>query len=89
MSMYWPEHGVAVEIVDDKASPAFDREAHPDVTVLALTTDQIRDPKAFDAFAHRLAHHLGCTIPPDTEQTRAARAALRAQLFGSSAPQNR
>ena len=86
MSLYWPDQGVAVDIVDDPASQPFDRESNPDVRVLELTCDQIRDPEAFDDFAETLAFALGEEPPERTDEWVERNRRLRQTLFGADEP---
>lgn len=84
MSLYWPEYRIALEIVDDPASPPFDATAHPDVTVIPITCAQLEDPDAFDEFARMLARRMGAAPAPIDPASVARRKALHQALFGTA-----
>ncbi|WP_139650626.1 hypothetical protein [Raoultibacter phocaeensis] len=84
MSLYWPEANLALDIIDDPGRSPFDREAHPDATVLSVTCAQIRDPEALDELSRVIACHLGADLPPETPTFRAKRRALHRSLFGDA-----
>lgn len=88
MSLYWEKGNVAVEIADDPLCEPFDREAHPDATVLQITCEELMDAQAFGRFARTLAAHLdGTDVPADRiDRAFASKQELtREGLFGGSA----
>lgn len=84
MSLYWPEHNIALEIEDDPASKPFDIAAHPDTTVIRVTCAQIEDPEALEEIARQLAFRMGANLPPTDAVSIARRRALHRTLFGST-----
>lgn len=84
MSLYWPESKVAIDIVDDPARRPFDRAAHPDVTVIEVTCEQLMDPDAFDRVAQELIAHMDVEPPPVNDpEYRKRRRMLHQTLFGT------
>lgn len=81
MALYWPEQGVALEIVDDPLAKPFDRVAHPGVRVIQTTCDEIADFGRFNLLMLRVAHELGATPPPCTPEILARRRALHRTLM--------
>ena len=81
MCIYWREQRVAVEIVGLDDEP-FDREKHPDTTVLSITPEEIMDPEAFSAFARTLARHFDDVEEPEDDAALLTKQALlRRQLL--------
>lgn len=81
MSLYWPEHHIALEIVDGPANKPFDIAADPDATVIPVTCAQIEDPEAFDTIARALAQRMGTALPSTDPASTAKRRALHRSLF--------
>lgn len=88
MSLYWPEHNIALEIEDDPASKPFDIAAYPDTTVIRVTRAQIEDPEAVEEIARQLALRMGANLPPTDAVSIARRRALHRTLFGSTSTHN-
>ena len=80
--MYWPEHHIALEIVDDPASKPFDIAVDPDATVIPITCAQMNDPEVFEEIARALAQRMGTALPPTDPASVAKRRALHQALFG-------
>ena len=58
MALYWPEQGVALEIVDDPLAEPFDRAAHPGVRVIQTTCDELADLDRCNRVMTRVAREL-------------------------------
>lgn len=65
MALYWPEDGVALEVVDDPESVPFTGEE--DVEVIRVTSDQLEDPEELKELAQLLAELLDEDDPEDLD----------------------
>lgn len=86
MSLYWPEFGIALELTDDEGSSLFDREAHPEVRVLSMSSRELMDEEAFDGVAREVASALGSDASEPTEEWIEAHRNLRRALFRADLP---
>ena len=84
MALYWPEQGVALEIVDDPRAEPFDRTAHPGVRVIQTTCDELADFDRCNRVMTRVARELGATPPPSTPELLARRRALHERLMAET-----
>lgn len=65
MALYWPDRGIALEVVDDPNSTPFSGDA--DVEILQVTSESLEDPDEFDAFVEQLADALDEDSPDDLD----------------------
>ncbi len=84
MALYWPEQGVALEIVDDPQAEPFDRAAHPGVRVIQTTCDELADFDRLSRLMARVARELGAAQPPCTPGLPARRRALHEMLMAET-----
>lgn len=84
MALYWPEQGVALEIVDDPLAESFDRAAHPGVRVIQTTCDELADFDRLSRLMARVARELGAAQPPCTPGLPARRRALHEMLMAET-----
>ena len=84
MALYWPEQGVALEIVDDPLAEPFDRAAHPGVRVIQTTCDELADFDWLSRLMARVARELGAAQPPCTPGLPARRRALHEMLMAET-----
>lgn len=84
MALYWPEQGVALEIVDDPLAEPFDRAAHPGVRVIQTTCDELADFARLSRLMARVARELGAAQPPCTPGLPARRRALHEMLMAET-----
>lgn len=84
MALYWPEQGVALEIVDDPLAEPFDRAAHPGVRVIQITCDELADFDRLSRLMARVARELGAAQPPCTPGLPARRRALHEMLMAET-----
>lgn len=84
MALYWPEQGVALEIVDDPLAEPFDRAAHPWVRVIQTTCDELADFDRLSRLMARVARELGAAQPPCTPGLPARRRALHEMLMAET-----
>ena len=84
MALYWPELGVALEIVDDPLAEPFDRAAHPGVRVIQTTCDELADFDRLSRLMARVARELGAAQPPCTPGLPARRRALHEMLMAET-----
>ena len=80
--MCWPDHKVAVEIVDDPLAKPFDRKAHPDFTVLEVTQAELLDWEASLKFHEKLCRLLDAPFPGNDPEWRKANKRLHEMTFG-------
>lgn len=84
MALYWPEQGVALEIVDDPLAEPFDRAAHPGVRVIQTTCDELADFDRLSRLMARVARELDAAQPPCTPGLPARRRALHEMLMAET-----
>lgn len=84
MALYWPEQGVALEIVDDPLAEPFDRAAHPGVRVIQTMCDELADFDRLSRLMARVARELGAAQPPCTPGLPARRRALHEMLMAET-----
>ena len=84
MALYWPEQGVALEIVDDPLAEPFDRAAPPGVRVIQTTCDELADFDRLSRLMARVARELGAAQPPCTPGLPARRRALHEMLMAET-----
>lgn len=65
MALFWPEQGIALEVIDDPASTPF--VGDEDVEVIRVLSEDLEDREGLDALAHRLAEALDEEIPDEFE----------------------
>lgn len=78
MALYWPDRGVALEVVDDPTSTPF--LGDEDVEVMQVTSEELEDPDEFDAFVEQLADMLGEEVPDDFDDDRQKERWLRSLI---------
>lgn len=83
MALYWPQHGIAIQIDDDPYSMPFDEEAYPDATVYHITCEQVCDTESMSALAHHIARQHGIELDPDIDSMISSRQASLYTLFGA------
>lgn len=72
MALYWPEEGVALEVVDDMDSTPFTGPAN--VRVIRVTSDDLHDPYAMNDVIELLFSELEEEVPDEEgERERALR----------------
>ena len=84
MALYWPQHGIAIQIDDDPYSMPFDEEAFPEASVYHITCDEACDVESMTALAHHIAHEHGIELDPDIDELIGSRRATLHTLFGAS-----
>ena len=70
MALYWPEHKLAVDIIDDpKRRPA---EVPDDWEILEVTCAQLEDPvgcrRFMDAFGERIGQDTSFAVDPEWQR---------------------
>ena len=60
MALYWPDHKVAVDIIDDPKRQQAD--VPDDWEVLEVTCAQLEDPVSCQKFMRKVGERLGCDM---------------------------
>lgn len=94
MAVYLPQERVAIEIVDNPMSLPADLDAFPGYSVIPVTCAEVRDGRALDRIAQRIALMTGVDLEAGTQSTRMTREHLARlltsglELGGWSRPQH-